>query len=573
MHSGSHKPGSITYGVNDTPPWGTIIPLAMQHVAMLSVELVFPVIIVTMAGGSLDMARESVSLMMIAMGIGTILQAWRKGPVGSGYFCAHETGTAYFPAVIAAIQSGGIGLMSGMVMASGVVQMAVSRVVHRLRFLFPTEIIGLIIVMMAFTYISYSMTSFWGVGAGGHHAVVGDGMSLAVGFVTLLVIVSLYVWGGKKLREYAILAGIAIGYASAWLTGVLTEEQLNHVAAAPLITVPSLYGGWKFDWQLFPSFLVAAFCSSIITIGNMSTCQKVNDKDWRRLNMQSVGKGLFAEGLGTLVGGVLGALPQTTSSGSVGLSVATGATSRYLAIVIGGLLIVLSFFSQIAAFLAIMPKPVIGVILIVEIAFILPAGMQICTSRMLDFRKMFILGLALAFGMAMEIVPDISNAWPSWLQQLLNSSLAMASVTAILLTLLFRLGISSHRTLEITPEEDADRLISFMEENGEIWGARREVATRVMFTLEEVLHIIRSGQLSDGPIKVDVGYEEFGMSADVEYTGQAPDFSKDRPNKDELLQEDEAMIKLSGFLVRQHARKVKIDSQGGRCRIHLVFDH
>ena len=113
MHGGSTKPGSITYGVHDIPPVGTIIPLVMQHVAMLSVELVFPVVVVTLAGGTVDMARDAVSLMMIAMGVGTIFQAWGKGPVGSGYFCAHETGTAYFPAVIATIQSGGLGLRDG----------------------------------------------------------------------------------------------------------------------------------------------------------------------------------------------------------------------------------------------------------------------------------------------------------------------------------------------------------------------------------------------------------------------------------------------------------------------------
>ena len=572
MHGGSHKPGSITYGVNDVPPWGTIIPLVMQHVAMLSVELVFPVIIVTMAGGSLDMAREAVSLMMIAMGIGTILQALRKGPVGSGYFCAHETGTAYFPAVIAAIHAGGIGLMSGMVFVSGLVQLIVSRVVHRLRVLFPTEIIGLIIVMMAFSYISYSMTSFWGVGSGSHQIIVGSN-GLLVGFTTLMVIVALYVWGGKKLREYAILAGIAFGYASAWLTGVMTTEHLARVAAAPVITVPHLSGGWSFDWKLFPAFVVAAFCSSIITIGNMSTCQKVNDKDWRRLNLRSAGDGLFAEGLGTAVSGILGALPQTTSPGSVGLSVATGVTSRYLAFVVGALLIILSFFSQVATFLAIMPKPVIGVILIVEIAFIFPAGMQVCASRMLDFRKMFVLGLALAFGMAVEVVPSMSSSWPEWLQQLFRSPLAMAAVTAIVLTLLFRIGISSHQIIELDPMESGERLASFMEENGENWGARREVVNRVMLTLEELLQILNAEKLPEGKIMIDVGFEEFSMDAHVQYEGNPPVLSSVRPSNEELFLEEEALVQLSGFLVRKHARKIKIESIAGRSHIYLNFEH
>ncbi len=344
MHGGSVKPGSITYGVRDVPPVSTVIPLVMQHVAMLSVELVFPVIVVTMAGGSVDMARDAVSLMMIAMGVGTILQALQKGPVGSGYFCAHETGTAYFPAVIATIQAGGVGLMSGMVLVSGLMQMLFSRLIHRLRILFPSEIIGLIIVMMAFSYISYGMTAFWGVGGAHHAAVTTTQEALFVGFFTLLVIVSLYIWGGKKMREYAILAGMVVGYASAWITGIIDSADLSRLAAAPVLTFPNLYGGWTFDLKFLPAFAVAALCSSIITIGNMSTCQKVNEVDWRRLDLKSAGNGLFAEGLATSVSGLLGALPQTTSPGSVGLSVATGVTSRYLGFVVGALLIVLSFF-------------------------------------------------------------------------------------------------------------------------------------------------------------------------------------------------------------------------------------
>lgn len=573
MHGESVKPGSITYGVRDIPPKGTIIPLVLQHVAMLSVELVFPVIIVTMAGGSVDMARDAVSLMMIAMGVGTILQALRKGPVGSGYFCAHETGTAYFPAVIAAIQAGGIGLMSGMVLLAGLMQMLFSRLIHRLRILFPSEIIGLIIVMMAFSYISYGMKAFWGVGEEHHTVVTTTTEVLFVGFFTLLVIVALYIWGGKKIREYAILAGMVAGYTSAWLTGVITNADLARLSAAPVLTFPNIYGGWTFDIKFLPAFAVAALCSSIVTIGNMSTCQKVNEVDWRRLDLRSAGNGLFAEGLATSISGLLGALPQTTSPGSVGLSVATGVTSRYLGFVVGSLLIVLSFFSQIATFLAIMPKPVIGVILLVEISFIFPAGMQVCTSRMLDFRKMFVLGLALAFGMAVEIVPEMSNSWPSWLVQLINSPIAMASLIAILLTLLFRIGIASHQVIEFELKDYPDRLALFMEENGEAWGARREVVHRALFTLEELMQVLEGEQLVEGIVKLDVSFEEFSLAAHVSYSGRVPVLSKIRPSDEELLEEEGSLSRLSGFLIHKYARKIKVEEKEGLCHIYFHFDH
>lgn len=87
---------------------------------------------------------------------------------------------------------------------------------------------------------------------------------------------------------------------------------------------------------------------------------------------------------------------------------------------------------------------------------------------------MFVLGLALSFGMAVEIVPGISDSWPIWIAQLFKSPIAMASITAILLTLLFRIGIASHQVIELDLSEYPEHLASFMEENGEAWGARRE---------------------------------------------------------------------------------------------------
>ena len=99
------RAANLIYGVADPVPVSSLIPLVAQQVIMLSVDLIFPVLIVAAASGTVEMAQTAVSMMMISMGIGTILQAWRNGPVGSGYFCAHETGTPYFPASIMAVYS------------------------------------------------------------------------------------------------------------------------------------------------------------------------------------------------------------------------------------------------------------------------------------------------------------------------------------------------------------------------------------------------------------------------------------------------------------------------------------
>jgi len=71
MRGGSTKPGSIAYGVRDSPSHWHDHPAGYATcIAMLSVELVFPVVVATIAGGTVEMARDAVSLMNDCRGCG-----------------------------------------------------------------------------------------------------------------------------------------------------------------------------------------------------------------------------------------------------------------------------------------------------------------------------------------------------------------------------------------------------------------------------------------------------------------------------------------------------------------------
>ena len=112
-----------------------------------------------------------------------------------------------------------------------------------------------------------------------------------------------------------------------------------------------------------------------------------------------------------------------------------------------------------------------------------------------------------------------------------------------------------------------------MEENGEAWGARREVVHRVLFTVEELLQILEVEKLATGKVKLDVSFEEFNMMAQVSYTGTRPVLAKIRPRDEELLSELGAQSRLSGFLIHQYARKIQVEEKDGLCRIGFQFEH
>ena len=119
----------------------------LQHVFVISVGWIFAVVIVTIFGGSREQAGQVIQISMIASGVATILQARAKGPVGSAYLCPLNIGPAYVTASILAGKLGGLPLLFGLTAISGLFEALLSRLVKRLRVLFPPEVTGLVVTM------------------------------------------------------------------------------------------------------------------------------------------------------------------------------------------------------------------------------------------------------------------------------------------------------------------------------------------------------------------------------------------------------------------------------------------
>jgi NCS2 family nucleobase:cation symporter-2 len=110
------------------------------------------------------------------------------------------------------------------------------------------------------------------------------------------------------------------------------------------------------------SFCVVSLCQSLKSFGNLSTCQKINDENWKGPDMKNIGKGLFADGLSVALGGFLGGMATDTSASNVGLSAATAATSRRIAYYAGFIFAILGFLPKMAVIFSVMPKPIMGAI-------------------------------------------------------------------------------------------------------------------------------------------------------------------------------------------------------------------
>lgn len=565
------RPASLIYDVDEVPPVLTALMLSVQHLFVMTVGWIFVVVLVTSITGSTHDVANAIRLSMIASGLATIAQAIRKGPIGSGYLCPFGPGALYLAASITVGRSAGLPAAFGLTALSGLFEAALSRLVKRARSLFPPEVTGMVVTMVGIELISMGCPRFFGYTGPGNSL---NERSTVVGIITLIAMLAPSVWGKGRVRLYPLLLGLLAGFASALMLGVLTWPQLWNSLSAPLFSLPRRE---RVALPLVPGFilifLVASLSSMLKTIGDLTLCQKINNANWRRTDMRPVSGGILASSLVTTFSGLMGGMGLSAYSCNIGLSMATGVTSRVVAYPTGLILIFLGFFPKLAVLFANMPQPVMGAVLIYVSCFMIVGSFQVITSRMLDTRKTFVVGIPLIIGLSVEIVPHIYRGLPLVVRPLFISSLAPATILAMVLNIVFRIGIARRREIEISPgPETTDAIFIFMEQQGAAWGMRQEVATKACSAIDEVITGIRRLTPELPSVRITAEFDEFKLEIEIDYEGPPPGLPLAAPSADEVMK-PLGEVPLAGFLIGQYADAVKVTSRDGHTHIHLLFEH
>src|SRR6185436_1165100 len=195
--------------------------------------------------------------------------------------------------------------------------------------------------------------------------------------------------------------------------------------------------------------LIACLAVAMMAVGTITVCQRMVDADWVRPDMVSATRGVLTEGITTMLAGIAGAVGTSAATAAVGLASATGVASRYVAYAIGALFIVLGLTPKLATLLAVMPRAVMVAALLFAICFIVINGLQIICSRLLDARRTLVIGIAIIAGIAVEAFPSMSAGAPPSIVPLIGSSFVFSTLIALLLNLLFRLGVKKTAALKV----------------------------------------------------------------------------------------------------------------------------
>jgi NCS2 family nucleobase:cation symporter-2 len=224
--------------------------------------------------------------------------------------------------------------------------------------------------------------------------------------------------------------------------------------------------------------------------------------------------------------------------------------------------------------LAIMPRPVMAAAMIFTSMFIMISGVQIISSRVLDSRRTLVVGLGLLSFYAVTVNPELFDNAPGWAQPLVTSPLVLATLVALLLNSLFRIGIRRKVQLVIDPTSlDPQTTTNFIERNAGIWGARRDVISRVEFAVQQTVDTISAICDQVAPIGLEIGFDEFVIDVVITYKGKALEFPTRQPTHEEIIELEDGHQRLAGFLIRRYADRMRAIERDGEIVVRLNFDH
>lgn len=572
------KPKNMLYVAHETPGMGTAIAVGGQHAVVLLMLVIYTVIAGQELGLTDGQLRGFVSLEIVVAGIATFLQATRTR-FGSGHLIVHNPSVISMAGFIAVSAVYGIGAATGALIVSGLVVLALSRFLPSLRAVFPAEVAGVLLILLGLSLIEGGARRYTGFEGGSM-----DGASIAIASITMASIIGLSIWTAGRLKLFAIVIGAAAGLVAAAILGKFGGEQMEIVSQQPLFALPFASGYHipmpKFILGAIIPILLIEVISAIDSIGTGVAIDKINNAKWHRADMPMIGRAVTCHGIGVFLAGLLGTMSVGTSSANLGLAHASGVAARRVGLVAGLLLLVMAFLPKISTFLTQIPQPVVGAIILYTAGYMLVAGMELVLSRMLNSRRTFMIGLGIAVGAAVLLMPYLTANAPDGLKPILGSALTMGTVTAIILNLIFRIGIAQTGTMQLTGIESLSKLTEFLEENGENWGARRQVMMRAGMAVGEALEKLSGTGVANWPVGLTASFDEYKVTAELSYEGEPINLSpRAKVSLDDLLSDDDdtaldALVSnASGVLISQLADKVESKSAGDRSILRLVFDH
>lgn len=438
---------SIRYEADEKPPAALTAGLGIQLTVLTIAGVVLtPAIVITIAGGEESYLAWAVFGAVLVSGVTSVIQAVRIGRIGAGYVLAMGTSGAFIAVCVAAIAKGGPAMLATLVVISSLFQFALAWRLSLLRRILTPAVSGTVIMLIPVTVMPIVFDMLTQV-----PAAASPVSAPVTALTTALVICAIALKARGVFRLWAPVIGIVCGSVIGAVYGIY---DVASIAESKWVGIPDFAAWPGFDlefgpvfWGLLPAFVFVTLVGAIETIGDGVAIQRVSWRSPRAIDFRAVQGAVNADGLGNLLSGIVGTVPNTTYSTSISVTAMTGVAARGVGAALGVSFVVIAFLPKVLAAVLAIPGPVAASYITVLLALLFVVGMRIVIQDGVDYRKALIVGTAFWVGAGFQnnlIFPDLVAGFAGGL---LNNGMTAGGLTAIIMTLFLELTAPRRRRL------------------------------------------------------------------------------------------------------------------------------
>ncbi len=439
--------------LNEKLPIKKLIPLGLQHIlAMYAGAVMVPLIVGKSLGLTSEQIATIISIDLFVCGLSTLIQV-----IGIGKFAGIKlpvvlgcSFTAVGPMIIIG-KDFGIGAVYGSIICGGLFVLIISPLFGKLLKFFPTVVVGSVITLIGLSLIPVAINNAAG-GIGSPN--FGNPKNLAIALFVIIVIILINKFSNGFMQAISILIGIVAGTILAYILGMLDFSSVSNASFFKFSAIPFTFGKPTFVLSAIITMCLVSLVSMIESTGVFFATGNIVGKD---IKEKDIVKGLRAEGLAQVIGGIFNTFPYTTFSQNVGVISLTGVKSKFVVIAAGYMLMILSFFPKFASLAIIIPTPVLGGAMIVMFGTVAIAGIR--TLSTVDFsnnNNLLVAACSIAVGLGVAVVPGIFGQMPQMFKILFESGIVSGSVTAIILNIVLNWTEIKNSSDNTSMHEDID---------------------------------------------------------------------------------------------------------------------
>ena len=436
MPSGRGAAANMPDPVDLLPPLPRVTALGLQHVlVMYAGAITVPLIL----AGALGLSKEDTALLinadLLCCGIVSILQAMGIGKwIGIRLPIMMGVSYAGIAPMIAIGLTPNVGLpgLYGSIITAGVICLLATPLIVRALVLFPPIVTGTTLVSLGVGLFGVSTT--W-LGGGFGAEDFGRPLYLGIGALVIVTILLVARFAKGFLANVSVLVGIVVGFVVAWSLGLVSFAGVSEAPAIGAI-MPFHFGLPTLHIIPILTMTLIVLITMVESIGLFFSMGEILERDLTRDQFR---RGLRADAMGAVVGGIFNAFPYTSYAQNIGLVGITGAKSRFICIAGGVILILLAFLPKVASIVASIPSFVLGGAALVMFGLITCSGIRILSRVNWHGNRHngFIAAVSLGLGMMPTMSTTIFGQLPEVLTPILGSGVMLAVLSAVVLNVFF----------------------------------------------------------------------------------------------------------------------------------------